>query len=38
VQILSGIKEGECVVIEGGQVLSNGAKVRDISNAARGEK
>ncbi|WP_315329064.1 efflux RND transporter periplasmic adaptor subunit [Treponema socranskii] len=38
VQVLSGIKEGERVVIEGGQVLSNGAKVRDISNAARGEK
>ena len=38
VQILSGIKEGERVVVEGGQVLSNGAKVRDISNAARGEK
>ena len=38
VQILSGIKEGERVVVEGGQVLSNGAKVRDISNAPRGEK
>ena len=38
VQVLSGIKEGERVVIEGGQVLSNGAKVSDISNAARGEK
>ena len=38
VQILSGIEQGERVVVEGGQVLSNGAKVRDISNAARGEK
>lgn len=38
VQVLSGIKEGERVVVEGGQVLSNGAKVRDLSNAARGEK
>ena len=38
VQVVSGIKEGERVVIEGGQVLSNGAKVRDLSNAARGEK
>lgn len=38
VQVLSGIEAGERVVVEGGQVLSNGAKVRDISNAARGEK
>ena len=38
VQILSGIEQGERVVVEGGQVLSNGAKVCDISNAARGEK
>jgi len=38
VQVLSGIKEGERVVVEGGQVLSNGTKVRDLSNAARGEK
>ena len=38
VQVLSGIEAGERVVVEGGQVLSNGAKVRDISNVARGEK
>ena len=38
VQVLSGIEEGERVVVEGGQVLSNGAKVRDISSALRGEK
>ena len=38
VQVLSGIEAGERVVVEGGQVLSNGAKVRDISNAASGEK
>jgi len=38
VQVLSGIEEGERVVVEGGQVLSNGAKVRDISSAVRGEK
>ncbi len=38
VQVLSGIEEGERVVVEGGQVLSNGAKVRDISSADRGEK
>ena len=38
VQVLSGIEEGERVVVEGGQVLSNGAKVRDISSTDRGEK
>ncbi|MGI5055659.1 efflux RND transporter periplasmic adaptor subunit [Treponema socranskii] len=38
VQVLSGIEAGERVVVEGGQVLSNGAKVRDISSTVRGEK
>ena len=38
VQVLSGIEEGERVVVEGGQVLSNGAKVRDISSAVRGKE
>ena len=38
VQVLSGIGEGERVVVEGGQVLSNGAKVRDISSAVRGKE
>ena len=38
VQVLSGIEAGERVVVEGGQVLSNGAKVRDISSAVRGKE
>ena len=38
VQVLSGIEEGERVVVEGGQVLSNGVKVRDISSAVRGKE
>jgi hypothetical protein len=32
VQILSGINPGEKVVVEGEQVLSDGSKVKDITN------
>ena len=35
VQIISGLKEGERVVIQGQTSLSDGAKIRDISNEAK---